>query len=357
MTPGPGAEGRLRCLRWTNGTPPPADPGQRPRLPRGPLRSRAARWRGLRIGRLRTPDAVPIFPRGTALFEGIPAPAIVIEALAPVIGDGALVSRRSGSVGVILIKEAGLFEVYAFEGGKRFEGQRALQLISEWTDATVSAYQLDRNVVAAAPSLFRGTPCHEDLRLEWTDWKGLLADLCEPRRALRGGVRHADRPGRHHDPGRAAGGHLHGVPSGARSGGFAGSAGRDQAGDHLGSPRAGNPGAGREADPRFVRRSHPDGTRAGLGSPGGGEARGRSRATSAPLSVGIGWSTAPLGSAATGGGAPRAPRSRPHPPPPLRPRPPRPSPSTPSRYSRTPTTMCTPRRPSPRYPSPRWPSH
>lgn len=122
--------------------------------------------------------AIPVFPRGTALFEGIPAPAIVIEALAPVIGDGALVSRVSGSVGIILIKEAALFEVYAFEGGKRLEGQRALQQISEWSDATVSAYQLARNVVAAAPCLFRGAPCHEDLRLEWTDWKGLLADLC-----------------------------------------------------------------------------------------------------------------------------------------------------------------------------------
>ena len=123
-------------------------------------------------------DVIPILPRGTALFEGIPAPAIVVEALAPVIGDGALVSRRSGSVGVILIKEAGLFEVYAFEGGKRLEGQKALQLISSWTDATMSAYQLDRIIVAVAPSLYRGTPCYEDLRLEWTDWNGLLADLC-----------------------------------------------------------------------------------------------------------------------------------------------------------------------------------
>ena len=123
-------------------------------------------------------DVIPILPRGTALFEGIPAPAIVVEALAPVIGDGALVSRRSGSVGVILIKEAGLFEVYSFEGGKRLEGQKALQLIASWTDATMSAYQLDRIVVAVAPSLYRGTPCYEDLRLEWTDWKGLLADLC-----------------------------------------------------------------------------------------------------------------------------------------------------------------------------------
>jgi len=69
-----------------------------------------------------THDGIPILPRGTALFEGIPAPAIVIEALAPVIGDGALVSRRSGSVGVILIKEAASSR---FTPSKAARGSRA----------------------------------------------------------------------------------------------------------------------------------------------------------------------------------------------------------------------------------------
>jgi hypothetical protein len=126
-----------------------------------------------------THDPIPLIPRGTALFEGIPAPAIVVEALAPVIGNGCLVSRRSGSVGVILVKKAALFEVYAYENGVLHEGDTALRVIGGWTDATVSAYQLEPMVVEVAPWLFRGIPCYQDLRLEWTDWKGLLADLCD----------------------------------------------------------------------------------------------------------------------------------------------------------------------------------
>lgn len=71
-----------------------------------------------------THDPIPVIPHGTALFEGIPAPAIVVEALAPVIGNGCLVSRRSGSVGAILVKNAALFEVYAYENGDLHEGGR-----------------------------------------------------------------------------------------------------------------------------------------------------------------------------------------------------------------------------------------
>ena len=144
--------------------PPPAPAPARPTSPDG--------WAP------RPHDLIPILPRGTALFEGIPAPAIVIEALGPVLGDGVLVSRRPGAVGVILVKDRGLLEVYSFEGGKRLEGEKALQLISGWGDATVSAYQFDPIVIAVAPALFRGGPCYEDLRLDWTDWRGLLADLC-----------------------------------------------------------------------------------------------------------------------------------------------------------------------------------
>ncbi|HBV94803.1 MAG TPA: hypothetical protein DEG26_08970 [Chloroflexi bacterium] len=259
------------------------------------------------------PDAVPIFPRGTALFEGIPAPAIVIEALAPVIGDGALVSRRSGSVGVILIKEAGLFEVYAYEGGKRFEGQKALQLISGWNDATVSAYQLDRNVVAAAPSLCRGSPCHADLRLEWTDWKGLLADLCD-----RGGlfVVEFDTPvGRGVTMilgGRQVATYTESHPE----------LGPEGLLDPLAATRRGTIRVRRElATPAPVVKpipvsspgaapTAPEPARAALVAAKPVAAPGNA----APLSVGIGWSTAPLGSAATGGVRPPGPAVAPAPP-------------------------------------------
>ena len=78
-------DGEPRRQRWT--------PGRKLRLPRGPSREArpaAERFAGWAPA---DPGPCPVFPRGTALFEGIPAPAIVIEALAPVIGDGALVSR------------------------------------------------------------------------------------------------------------------------------------------------------------------------------------------------------------------------------------------------------------------------
>lgn len=258
-------------------------------------------------------DAMPVFPRGTPLFQGIPAPAIVIEALAPVIGDGALVSRRSGSVGVILIKAASLFEVYAFEGGKQLDGQRALQQISEWTDATVSAYQLDRNVVAAAPALFRGTPCHADLRLEWTDWKGLLADLCS-----RGGlfVVEFDTP-----LGRGVtmilDGHQVATYTEAHP-----ELGPEALLDPLAATRRGTIWVRREpatqapvvkpipASPRGSAPTAPEPAWAALVAvkPAAAPAR------PAPLSVGVGWSTAPLGSGATGAGRPSAPAVAPAPP-------------------------------------------
>jgi hypothetical protein len=122
-------------------------------------------------------DLIPLLPRGTALFESIPAPAIVIEALSPAISDGFLLIRRPGSVGVILVKDGDLFEQYAFEGGLRVDGGEALRQIARWYDATVSAHRFDPMVVAVAPVLFRGSGCYEDLRLEWTDWNELLADL------------------------------------------------------------------------------------------------------------------------------------------------------------------------------------
>ena len=273
----------------------------------GPAPERFAGWTpGAR-------DLMPVFPRGTALFEGIPAPAIVIEALAPVIGDGALVSRRSGSVGVILIKEAGLFEVYAFEAGKRLDGQQALQRISEWTDATVSAYQLARDVVAAAPSLFRGSLCHEDLRLEWTDWKGLLADLCSRSGLF---VVEFDTPiGRGVTmilDGRQVATYTDAHPE----------LGPESLLDPLTATRRGTIWVRREpatpaplvrplpASPRGPAPKAPDPAWADLVAARPPAAPGRP----APLSVGIGWSTAPLGPADTGGGRAPAPSVAPAPP-------------------------------------------
>ncbi len=123
-------------------------------------------------------DLIPLLPRGTVIFEGIPSEAVVIAALAPAIVHGAVVVRKPEAVGVVLVKDGALFEEYAFQGEAKLFGEAALNLMSGWADATVAAYLFDPLIVDVAPSLFRGNPCYQDLRLSWTDWPGLLADLC-----------------------------------------------------------------------------------------------------------------------------------------------------------------------------------
>lgn len=122
-------------------------------------------------------DLIPLLPRGTALFEGLPAGALVIDALSPAIGHGAVIVRGTEAVGIVLVKDGAGFEQYAFESGTSLEGSRALQAIASWDGAVVAAYRFDPLVVAVVPALFRGAPCYEDLRLDWTDWHGLLSDL------------------------------------------------------------------------------------------------------------------------------------------------------------------------------------
>ncbi len=120
---------------------------------------------------------IPLLPRGTALFESMPARAIVFEALGPAIGNGAIVVRGPRAVGVILIRDGDLIEKHAFEGAERLDGEDARRRIESWQDATVSADRFERVVVSIAPALLRGGVEYEGLRLGWTDWGELLADL------------------------------------------------------------------------------------------------------------------------------------------------------------------------------------
>jgi hypothetical protein len=122
-------------------------------------------------------DPIPLLPRGTPLFELIAAPAIVIEALGPTVGDGMVLVRAPGCLGVILVADGELLEEYSFETGVRLHGGEALGRIASWQDATVSAYRFDRVVVSVAPVLLRGRLSYEDLHLKWTDWRALLAEL------------------------------------------------------------------------------------------------------------------------------------------------------------------------------------
>ncbi len=122
-------------------------------------------------------DLLPVLPKGDALFDNIPTRAVVLEELAPALGDGALVVQRAGEVGVVLIRERTLFETYCFSPDYRLYGKAAMDTMKSWQDATVSAYRLEPELVDVCPSLLRGASLYTDLRLGWTDWNQLLADL------------------------------------------------------------------------------------------------------------------------------------------------------------------------------------
>ncbi len=123
------------------------------------------------------PDVIPLLPRGDTVFEDLPARALILDELAPAIGDGLIVVRRSPSVGVLLVREGTISETYAVEPDRRAAAEEASARIRAWDDAVVSAWRLAASVVGALPPLVRGDPLYADLRLDWIIWNRLLADL------------------------------------------------------------------------------------------------------------------------------------------------------------------------------------
>ncbi|MFN2582647.1 MAG: hypothetical protein ABR498_07895, partial [Candidatus Dormibacteria bacterium] len=122
-------------------------------------------------------DLIPLLPRGSTVFESLPARAIVMEPLAPAIGDGVMVARRPDSVGVVLIRGGNIAEVYSVQEKSRITSTAALQRIRDSKDASMSAWRLQPSVVDIIPPLLRADPYYADLRLEWVNWERLLGDL------------------------------------------------------------------------------------------------------------------------------------------------------------------------------------
>ncbi|MBV8194922.1 MAG: hypothetical protein JOY80_05285 [Candidatus Dormibacteraeota bacterium] len=122
-------------------------------------------------------DLIPLLPRGSTVFDSLPARAIVLEPLAPAVGDGLIVARRPDSVGVVLIRGGKIAEVYSVNELQRISGAPALQRIREQKDATISSWRLQPSVVDIIPPLLRADPYYADLRLEWVNWERLLGDL------------------------------------------------------------------------------------------------------------------------------------------------------------------------------------
>lgn len=120
---------------------------------------------------------LPLLPSGRPIFEGLPLAAVVLDRLAPAVGDGIITIQDDARICVIIVRSGTLADVVCFEGADRFEGPLALARIRDWPGAAVSASSLDEPGSTAVAMLMNGAACYTDLRLEWTAWHELLADL------------------------------------------------------------------------------------------------------------------------------------------------------------------------------------
>jgi hypothetical protein len=125
-------------------------------------------------GRVRS---LPLFPVGSSLFEHLPARAIVIDSLAPAVGNGVITLTDGDRTGVLVIRDGGISDAVSIDDGAWSCGDAALALIRGWESASMSACRWSGSAMSLIEPLIRGEPCYEDLRLEWTAWPQLLEDL------------------------------------------------------------------------------------------------------------------------------------------------------------------------------------
>jgi hypothetical protein len=125
-------------------------------------------------GRVRS---LPLFPAGSPLFEHLPARAIVIEALAPAVGNGVITLTDGDRTGVLIVRDGSISDAVSIDDGARSNGDAALAHIRGWESASMSACHWSDSAMSLLEPLIRGEPCYEDLRLEWTAWPHLLEDL------------------------------------------------------------------------------------------------------------------------------------------------------------------------------------
>src|SRR5439155_1343857 len=132
-------------------------------------RSRMIR-RSPTVNSMRRSSSLPALPLGTPVFHSLPGRALVLPALAPAVGDGIVVPRLGESAGVLLIRGGEIVECFCIDGGETITGDAALQRMTRWGDASVSATQLSVAEASLISQLFHGEPVYEDLRLGWVDW-------------------------------------------------------------------------------------------------------------------------------------------------------------------------------------------
>jgi hypothetical protein len=122
-------------------------------------------------------SSLALLPEGTALFEDLPARAIVLDALAPAVGNGVITLADDGRIGVLVVHAGAVSDAVCIDAGTRSSGTAALARIRSWEPATMSAYRWTDAAMSLVDPLIHGEPCYDDLRLEWTAWPQLLDDL------------------------------------------------------------------------------------------------------------------------------------------------------------------------------------
>jgi hypothetical protein len=120
----------------------------------------------------------PLLPAGFTVFESLPIGALVLEALAPAIGNGIITMSERESEGVLVVRNGVVAERVWVANGVRSHGDEALALIRAADGAMVSARRLDDAAMSLLGALLDGSPCYIDLRLEWVAWPQFLGDLC-----------------------------------------------------------------------------------------------------------------------------------------------------------------------------------
>lgn len=131
------------------------------------------------IGELGRDWSLPLLPAGATLFDALPFGALVLDALAPAVGNGVITLRDGEREGVLLVRDGIVSETVWVADSVRSNGDEALTLIRGAHSATVSACRLSDEAMAVVEPLIRGAPCYADLRLEWVLWPQLLHDLRE----------------------------------------------------------------------------------------------------------------------------------------------------------------------------------
>ncbi len=130
------------------------------------------------VGELGGDGALPLLPAGETMFDALPFGAVVLDALAPAVGNGMITLRNGAHEGVLVIRDGALSEMVWVADGVRTTGDEALAQI-RGDAATVSACRLSAEAMALVEPLIRAAPCYADLRLEWVVWPQLLTDLRE----------------------------------------------------------------------------------------------------------------------------------------------------------------------------------